>query len=456
MPVALQTRSLTEPILDSGIQTTNYFNGRILNAGDLQTDQEAARAQREQLGLAIGHGIVRGFWAELADPGSGVSAPVVSVGNGLALNANGQALSLPVDVRMALTRATAPLPVDAGLFTDCAPPTATTVPLQAGIYILAASPASGYSGSAPMFAFGDTNAATGCGSRYAVEGVRFRLVQLDVASLPGIAQATKDAVSALMTNTDAASLAKLRNWIAHLCFGTEQLQGFLVNPFPPSAPPGSSARSTFVGYGAIDALVAAGALSNGDVPVALLYWTLQGVQFLDRWSVRRRLTAPLPPSLSWPLPYAPRRRADAEAVFLQFEEQLAAVFGSGISDATLAAFQAGQNFRYLPAAAPIPTNGGGARGFQIAQFLSGQTFRMPEFIEGAILPALYNRALGYAPISLTSQEAVWTYLVRDNIQAIDNATGAKPQQYIVVATGQMPFIGDARFDLNYWDYANFA
>jgi hypothetical protein len=451
MAVVTQTHRLTEAILDSGIHATNYFNGRILNAGDLQTDQEANLARREQLGLAIGHGIVNGLWVELAEAGSGTTPPIVAVKRGLAFNANGQAIALPLDVNVALTRATAPLPVDAGLFTDCAPPTATTVPLQAGVYILAASPASGYSGSAPMFGFGDTSAATGCGSRYAVEGVRFRLVELDVSQLSGIGQATRDAIAALMLLTDAPSQNKLRNWLAHLCFGTEQLPAFLVNPFPPT----QGGASAFSGYTAIDALVSTGALTAGDVPVALLYWTLQGVQFIDRWAVRRRMM-PSASSTYWPLPYNPRRRVEGEAMFLQYEEQMTALVGSGISDASLAGLKASDCFRYLPAAAPIRTNGNGARGFVIARFLAGQTFRPPCFVEGAIVPALFDSALEYAPIDLTSQEAIWTYLVRENIQADDSATGAKPQQYIIITTGQMPFAGEARFDLNHWDYANFA
>src|SRR4051794_22561145 len=121
MAASATLRNLTEAILDSGIQNTNFFNGRILNAGDLQTDQEANREQREQLGLAIGAGIVRGLWVELATPGSGPTPPVVSVSQGLAFNANGQAVSLPIDVQVALTRVTSPLPADAGLFKDCVP-----------------------------------------------------------------------------------------------------------------------------------------------------------------------------------------------------------------------------------------------------------------------------------------------------------------------------------------------
>jgi hypothetical protein len=382
----------------------------------------------------------------------------------LALNGNGQAVALPTNIKLALARETATLPADAGLFADCEPPTTTTVPLQAGIYILVASPASGFTGQAPMFSFGDVSSATGCGSRYAVEGVRFRLVQLDINSLNRLSQATRDAIAAtgtgLLSQTDAASLSKLRNWIAHICFGTEEIVGFATDPFARSGPadalgiaPGSS---PFVAYGAIDALIAAGTLTTGDVPLALLDWTLQGVQYLDRWSVRRRVVA-RPTTSEWPLPFSARRRSEAEAVFLQFQEQLAALFKSvALSDAALAALLASSYFRYLPAVAAVPTNGGGRRGFDIAQFLTGIPYLPPVFIEGAKLHSMLDRSLDYAPVDIGSGEMVWTYLLRQNIQAIDNASGSPPQQYAIVATGHMPFEGEARFDLNRWDYANFS
>jgi hypothetical protein len=455
---------LSDAILDQGIQNTNFFNGRILNAGDLQTDQEANREQHEQLGLAVGAGVVRGLWVELLSNGSDGRPPLVSVSAGLAVNGNGQAVALPFDIKLALARETLPLPVDAGLFADCAPPSATTVPLQAGIYILVASPASGFSGQAPMQTFTDVTSATGCGSRYAVEGVRFRLVQLDINSLTRLSQATRDAIaktgSGLLTQTDAASLSKLRNWVAHICFGTEEVAGFIVDPFaragtgdPFGIPFG---QSPYTAYGAVDALIANGTLTPGDVPLALLDWTLKGVQYLDRWSVRRRVV-PRSISAEWPLPFSVRRRSEAEAVFLQFQEQLATVFKSTtLTDIALAALPAADYFRYLPPTSFIPTNGGGRRGFDIQQFLTGITYRPQVFIEGAKLQSMFERSLGYLPVDVGSGEMVWTYLLRQNIQTIDNSVSNPPQQYLILATGHMPFEGEARFDLNRWDYANFS
>jgi hypothetical protein len=445
------TRSLGEAILDSGIQNTNYFNGRILNAGDLQTDQAANRQQHEELGLANGAGVVQGLWVELVTAGSGTTAPVVSVSQGLAFNANGQAVALPMDVQVALMRVTTPLPVEAGLFANCVPPSSTTVPLQAGVYILVATPASGYSGQAPMYSFGDVNAATGCGSRYAVEGIRFSLVPLDITKLTRLSPATitaiTDPTTGLIAQTDPASLSKLRNWLAHICFGTEEVAGFVTDPFART-----NNQSPYLTYGVIDALIASGVLTACDVPLALLYWTNQGVQLLDRWSVRRRLV-PRTLTTTWPLPLSRRRRAEAEAVFLQFEEQLQALLTSGTNQATLAAIQATNYFRYLPAAGFLPIAGGSFGGFVAAAFFTQQPHRDPEFIDGEVLGGLFDAAFAYPPRATTDGELVWVYRTWQNAKAIDD--GASIQPFIVFASGQMPLLALARLDVARWNYANY-
>src|SRR5262249_38361606 len=152
-----------------------------------------------------------------------------------------------------------------------------------------------------------------------------------------------------------------------------------------------------------------GDLTDCDVPLALLYWTLQGVQFLDRWSVRRRTVQPPSLTTTWSLPLSRRRRAEAEAVLLQFEEQLRAPVGSSPSGNAVAALQASSYFRYLPAAASIPTTSNGSTGLDVELFLSGLTYRAPVFIEGAKLRSIFDRSLAYAPIDLSSGELIWTY-----------------------------------------------
>jgi len=467
MTLMTPIRQLSEAILDQGIENTNFFNGRILNAGDLQTDQEANRAQHEQLGLAIGAGVVRGLWVELVSAGSGTAAPVVSVSAGLALNANGQAVALPIGIKLVLTRQTTPLPADAGLFADCAPPSATTVPLQAGIYILVASPASGFSGQAPMYSFGDVTAATGCGSRYAVEGIRFRLVLLDITALGRLSQATRDAIAkpgtGLMSQTDAASLAKLRNWVAHICFGTEEIAGFASDPFARAGtadPLGIAAgQSTYVAYGAIDALVAAGDLTTGDVPLALLYWTNQGVQFLDRWSVRRH---PVPPPLTttWPLLLSRRRRSEAEAMFLQFEEQLKSIIAN---ETNLALVWADAYFTYLPPAGLLPVTANGIStvtgkpatpAFDTPTFFGAHASQDVATTDGNLLRELFAAALDYDPIPLAQTGEIQLYLVWENLEAVN--AGATVQLALIFASPAMRYRGVARFGSAKWNLSRFA
>jgi hypothetical protein len=466
MPVLPQTRNLTEAILDSGIQNTNFFNGRILNAGDLQTDQEANRQQHEQLGLAVGAAVVQGLWVELVNAGTGAAAPIVSVTRGLAFNANGQAVALPIDVQVALTRVTTPLPVDAGLFTDCAPPSTTTVPLQAGVYILVATPASGYSGQAPMYSFGDVNSATGCGSRYAVEGIRFRLVQLDMSKLTRLSQATQTAIAQLMTQTDAASLSRLRNWIAHICFGTEEVSGSLVDPFPPA-----NKQSPYLTYGAIDALTvptattvtpsvaASGYLTSCDVPLALLYWTNQGVQFLDRWSVRRPLTQGSI-TQQWPLLFSDRRRSEAEAMVLQFEDQVQSIIAN---ETNLASVAADSHFIYLPPAGLLPITGHGisavtgspaTRAFDMPGFFAAHASQDIATTDGGLLRELFATALDYEPIQLAQTGAIQLYLVWENLKAVNG--GVTAQLALIFASPAMRYQGIARFGAAKWSLSRFA
>ena len=75
---------LLEPILTNGIRQTNFFNGRLLTATDLRDQQAANRRQHEQLGRALGAGIVSGLDV-VADNGL-PNAPTVRVGKGLAVN----------------------------------------------------------------------------------------------------------------------------------------------------------------------------------------------------------------------------------------------------------------------------------------------------------------------------------------------------------------------------------
>jgi len=50
---------------------------------------------------------------------------------------------------------------------------------------------------------------------------------------------------------------------------------------------------------------------------------------------------------------------------------------------------------------------------------------------------------------------IWLYLVRQNRQAVADSSAPKPP-YALFASGQLPFFGDARFDVNRWDFSNYG
>jgi hypothetical protein len=62
-----------------------------------------------------------------------------------------------------------------------------------------------------------------------------RCRQLDITKLSRLSQAKRSAISdrttGLIARSDVASLSKPRNWLAHICFGTAEVAGLVVDPF---------------------------------------------------------------------------------------------------------------------------------------------------------------------------------------------------------------------------------
>ena len=427
---------LLEPLLDGGIANTNFFNGRLLSAEDLRAEQKAGRQQRAQLGSAVGAGVVEGLWVERAATG-GELAAVLRVSAGLALNRGGQSLALPADTEVALVRAPDAAGADAGLFVPCLPPSQTAVVAGAGVYVLAISPASGYTGRAPTSGLGDTGLSSpGCGSRYAVEGVQFKLASLDVNKL-GLPPETVAEIAQLMEATDAESGSKLRNVLAHLCYGDEELRRRAHDIFDPSAVDSSE-------YGALDALRRQGGLTDCDVPLALLYWTTGGIQFVDAWAARRAPAAPSSAGRFAPF-VAERRVREAEAMFLQFQEQLRVTYAD---EPNLNQMVASKRFAYLPPVGLLPLNGpGGTPGFDYQKFFAGLSYRPPHYVEGAVAEPLMRLALNYGPVSVARREPLWLYQVLD---------GTTPRPYLIFVTAYVPFQAETRFDFVRWNFSRFA
>ncbi|MFL6227737.1 MAG: hypothetical protein ACJ741_03045 [Pyrinomonadaceae bacterium] len=450
---------LLEPLFDGGVRNTNFFNGRLLAAEDLRTEQESVRERLAHVGRAAGAGVVAGLWVEKVPSGSppgDASHAVVSVTAGLAVSRSGQALSLPADTEVALVSELDPTQAeDAGLFKVCLPPTTSTVLTGAGVYVLAVTSASGYEGKAQASGLRDVSAGRCCGARYAVEGVRFKLVSLQIDKNPSIDAVTRARLVALTKKTDAASLSLLRNELAHACFGGADYQDFVRDPFEVADSPAGGAGD----YGALAALRQSGALTSCDVPLALVYWSKNGIEFVDPWAVRRRVTRAARAD-RWSQVVDERRASEGEARFRQFQDQLEALRDAGVS---VAGVRARDNFRYLPPVGfvPLGVKGEAAR-FAYPNFFEGLTCHRPIFIEGARVGALVRLACTFAahdlnpdPFDVNRPQMLWLYRVRQNRKAFDEGSAAA-RDYLIFTSGHVPFAGEARYDVSLWDYSNYV
>jgi hypothetical protein len=301
------------------------------------------------------------------------------------------------------------------------------------------------------------NLDAACNARYQTAGVQFRLIQLAI------------------TPEELSDTDRLRNHLAFRCFGSNEsrITSFFANPFGP----------VVTKYGLLDDLPP-DCLKDDEVPLALIYWTFRnGIEFIDMWSVRRRITRRSPDTDWLPL-VSDRRAAEGEARFFQFQNHIAEIRLSQINLETIIATQ---RFKWLPPVGflpitniipgpitpqpivatpqisllaalgflPVP-NLGVSRGFRYQRFFQGQTYNNPVFIEGAQLESLLQESFHYPGIDLNSKELIWLYFVRENQQAIDGSTTNPPQSYLVFASGHLPYRGNARLDVNRVQYGNYA
>jgi hypothetical protein len=311
------------------------------------------------------------------------------------------------------------------IFGECKPLQAGTYVAGAGVYLLTVAPAETREGRAVTNAL--NTGGVPCNTDAVVSAVQFRLIQID----PPI------------TATELQDQNHLRSLVAYKCFGVGDVKSFVNDPFGPDA----------TAYGLLDSL-RPNRLTDCDVPLGVLYWTLSdGIKFLDMWSVRRRVIDPAATD-PWRLITGERRLAEVEAMLLQFEDQLAEL---RLSSAPTHSIVATDTFKYLPPVGVIPIySDGTTTGFSYQKFFQDLTYREPIFIEGAKLELLLRHSLVCKPIDVNSGEMLWLYRVRENMQSIDSGGTSLPQPYLIFASGYVPFIGDAQFDLSRWDYSNYS
>jgi hypothetical protein len=427
----MSSRNLFEPITDNGIQNTNFFNGRLLTADDLTAVIAAGRDHDRQLGRAVGEGVVYGLEVELASS-STTTQPVVRVAGGLALNRRGAPVALNVPtVDVALVKSATAVPADAGLFAECEGPAPTDNLSNLGVYVFVATPASAFEGSVPMRHSVTSDKVDRCGRRFAVEGVKFRTERIDFTKLTGLSTATRTLLGSLVVKTDEASVSKLRNVIAHLCFDSETETGLRRDPFVKT-----EGNTNFINYGALAELRASGQLTDCDVPLAVIYWSAQGVRFVDAWAARRLARRQLEfDVLSLLRGYGYER-------LLQFQRQLQELFDKLGALTTL---QLQNYFAFVPPVGFFPVTGAKSpRGFSTTNFF--KQFTTATSTAGDITAerfgALLLESFTGPAAALSSKPTFELYRVRDNSAAVSANASTQLQLAFVSRTLQGPLARD--------------
>lgn len=435
---------LEEPLKDGGIRAVNFFNGRLLASKDMTREQVARREADARLGRAIGDGVAFGLEVARDDALDKPSDPVLRVRAGLALNRAGQTLRLVADTSVALTRrfAAAAATCDC-VFAQCNPVADGTYVAGAGVYLLTVAPATLGEGRAPTNGLDPGTAR--CNTDATVEALQFRLLTID---------GTRFADLDLGAGT-------FRNRLVYRCFGEEQREASMLDPW----------RSDPPKYGLVDELRAT-VLSDCDVPLALVYWTAGGLQFVDPWAVRRMLLRP--DALSGfafqrsPLDGADlssfafiartRRLVEAHAMCAQFQQHLGDVLAAAANPAAVIATE---TFRYLPPFGVVPLQNLPLRGFLDSTFFSGIVRRPApgsgqqiEFVDARLLGSLQQQALACAPTDLANQEFIWLYRPWQNVKATDDTQPVQPM--LAFASGLLPNLATARFDMAHFDYSDYA
>ncbi len=436
---------LQEPLKEGGVRSVNFFNGRLLTSKDLSREQQARHEWDARLGQAIGEGVAFGLEAARDADLDTAAAPVLRIKAGLALNRAGQTLRLSVDTSVALTRrfdGTSGSACDC-VFANCNPLGDGTYVAGAGVYLLTIAPAQLGEGRAPTNGLDPGNVR--CNTDVTVDGLQFRLLSINPLRY---------------VDLDLGS-PQFRNRLAYRCFGIVAREAATIDPWTNDPPR----------YGLIDELRDLG-LSDCDVPLALVYWTAGGLQFVDTWAARRMLLAPdalsgyafQRPQLnandlsSFAFQARARRLVEAHAMCAQFQQHLGDLL---VQTASPTAVMAATHFRYLPPFGIVPLQASPLRGFHAPGFLSGIVHRPAPglgqdipFIDTRLLGALQQEALGHAPVDLTRSEFIWVYRPWQNVRAASEGESVQPM--LAFAGGLLPDMAQARFDMARFDFSNFA
>lgn len=142
----------------------------------------------------------------------------------------------------------------------------------------------------------------------------------------------------------------------------------------------------------------------------------------------------------------------------QFQAHLADLLAATTSPATVVATQ---HFRYLPPFGLVPLQSPPLRGFFESSFFSGIVRRPAPgsgqetpFIDVRQLGALREHAMSATPTDLSSKEFVWVYRPWQGVRAARD--GQTVQPLLAFASGLLPDLAVARFDMARFDFSNYA
>jgi hypothetical protein len=411
---------LFTPILNDRTRAPHFFNGRLLTGEAMSAEQKAQQVAHELLAKGLGDGVAWGLEVLVSTALNTVDAPVVTVTAGTAISRRGDLLFLKEDTDLQLVRPTTASAATQKIFNACVPPQQGTYVTDAGVYLLTIAPITVGDQLAPVSGLGGSGS---CNVKYRVNAVEFRLIALPVSD---------DVLS---------DTARMRNRVAYACFGIDDVPDFAVDPV------GESDEVATL----LDA-VESTHLTDCDVPLAVMYWSATtGIQFIDMWAVRRRLTRSRS-AAAFP-PYSDGRLARTEAMVLQFHDHIRALRHSVGSPSPVAARA---YFRFLPPVGVIPIARPANTGVSESLFFTNLTTSTPAFVEGARLQTVVEEALRYFPIDTRTAELIWLYRIRENRQALDRGELGISAPALVFVSGHVPFRGDAHFDVAKWDYATFS
>lgn len=416
---------LQQPLTAGAIRNVNFFNGRLLTSKDLTREQEARREADARLGLALGEGVAQGLEVAEEKTAGRPDGTYVSVNAGVAINRAGQVLRLPQKTTVALTQQFTSELLDNCIFRNCERLRGGTYRAGAGVYVLTLAPSAATEGRAPTNGLDPTNVR--CNTDVNVEALQFRLLKLTTKMLSGL---------------DFGS-STLRNELAYRCFGAGIQSDWFASLL--TAQPRQDDL--------LESLREIG-LGEQEVPLALLdFKDATTLGFVDSWAVRRPLHRPESGAMSGLV--ETRRIAVGRAMFMQFQSQIEELKAPFLLPSNVSAKS---HFRYLPPVGFVPvgeeSDNTDARA---TTFFSGLSYRNPAYVNAARLESLLEASLRYPPIDPFSGELIWLYRVRENRMAIDfQALPSPPVNYVVFASGHLPFLADPQCDTAHWNYSNFA